>query len=119
MTYAPEHEGALEDVREAGAHVTFEASAAEYDAETDTGGAVEVSSVSGFAFQTRGNPIRYQALGLIESSAPTLLFIPETYGELPVLGSSVTWAGAVHTVKSINPIAPDGTAIGAKVVISR
>ena len=120
MGYATDHAGAVADIRDAGAPVTFSRTTpGTYNATTDTYTAPKTTTVVGHAVGTRGDPVRYQALSLVELAAPTLLFAPTTYGELPALGSTVTWAGIVHTVRDIQPIAPDGTAIIARIIVER
>ena len=92
-----------------------------YDPETETWGAPTTTTVTGAAIRVRGVPETYRAPTLIESQAPTLLFTPTTYGELPALGDTVTWppvGGTTYTVRDINPIAPDGVAIMARIVVA-
>lgn len=93
MSYAPDHAGALVDIQAAGAAVTFShTNPGTYDAATDTWSSASTTTVTGSAMRVRGNPLVYQALELIQSEAPTLLFAPNTYGSLPALQSAVVWA---------------------------
>lgn len=118
MAYATEHADALADVRAAGAPVVFTESQMAIDDET--GAATEtISTVPGHALRVKGRPDTYRALSLVESQAPTLLFVPDTYGAAPALGSSVIWNGATYTVRDVDPLAPDGTAILHRVVVAR
>jgi hypothetical protein len=90
-----------------------------YDPETDLA-TPSTSTVTGVAVRGRGDPDRYAALGLVESTAPTLVFIPTTYGELPAPGDTTTWpatGGSDYTVRDVTPFSPDGVAIGAFVII--
>jgi hypothetical protein len=120
MTYAAEHADALAMVAEAGASVTFTLTIpGTYDAATDTWTGGSTSTVTGDAIRTRGNPERYKALELIESESPALLFTPDTYGDLPALNSTVSWNSTTYTVRDVDPIAPDGTAIAARVIVVR
>ena len=102
--------------------VTFTRTAATYDA---TGGGVAPveTTITGNAFRTtprtRLDLMRYESLGLVQSDAPTLLFAPTTYGETPAPGDVVTWNSIDYTVRSVDPVAPDGVTIIARVVISR
>lgn len=118
MTYQSEHADALADVEAAGAAVTFTLVTQTYDAETDTS-TPATTTVSGHAVRVRGNPRQYEALGLVEASTPTLLFVPTTYGEEPELGATVVWNGETYTVRDVAPLAPDGSAILSRVVVSR
>lgn len=76
-------------------------------------------SVAGSAARIPGNPATYEALKLIESEAPTLMFTPTTYGQQPALNSTVVFGGITFITRDVNPIAPDGVTIAAIVVVSR
>lgn len=103
-----------------GAPVSFSmTTAGSYDATTDTSSAPATVTVAGKAMQIEGDPDLYKSLELIESENPTLLFQPDTPGQLPALGSSVSWGGHSFTVKNITPLAMDGTATAARIVVSR
>lgn len=116
--YAAEHASALADLREAGARVTFSLSTpGTYNEATGAWSTPTDSSVAGYAIQDGGDPLAYERLTLIESEAPTLLFAPDTYGDRPSLGMSVTWAGELHTVRDVKPLSPDGTPILFWVII--
>ena len=120
MSYSEDHASALADVQDAGASVAFSlVSAGTHDPATDTWSGGSTTTVTGSAVRTAGNPERYKALELVESEAPTLFFTPDTYGSLPDQGSTVSWGGVTYTVRDVDPVAPDGTAIGAYVVIAR
>lgn len=120
MSYATEHASALGQITDAGTAVTFtKVVPGEYDAATDTWTDDDDQTVSGYAIRVKGDPETYQSLGLVEHEAPTLLFAPTTYGDLPALGATVAWGGEAYTVKNVDPLAPDGTAIIARVVVQR
>jgi hypothetical protein len=76
-----------------------------------------VSSVTGSAIQVRPSLQRYKALNLALATTPTLFFTPMTYGEVPQPGDAVTWAGKPYVVRDVDPIAPDGVVIAARVAI--
>lgn len=117
--FAADHAGALADLAEAGASVTFTLTTpGTYDAATDTHSSPTTSTVTGSAIKVSGRPKKYEALGLRESEAPTLLFAPTTYGQLPALGASVAWGSATYTVRDVDSVAIDGTAIIAYVVVA-
>jgi hypothetical protein len=78
-----------------------------------------VTTVTGSAIQVKGDPQRYQAMGLILATMPTLLFTPTSYGQVPKPGDAVTWSGVDYTVRDVDPLAPDGVVILARVVIGR
>lgn len=118
MTYVSDHKGALADVKDAGAAVTFTLVTNTYDAATDTSTS-ETSTVQGYAVRVNGDPKRYEALGLVEADAPTLLFVPTTFGEEPPLSARVTWGGVSYTVRDVAPLAPDGNSILSRCVVSR
>lgn len=118
MSYAVEHAGALADVTEAGAAVTFsKVSQGSYDPETDTA-TPSTSTVAGSAVRVPGDPERYSRLNLVESKAVTLLFAPTTFGDTPALGATCSWGGETLTVRDVEPLAPDGNTIIATVVVS-
>lgn len=118
MSYATDHAGALADLTASGAAVTFSYSTVTYTPATDAQTTTS-ATVTGYAMQVKGEPRQYQALELIESEAPTLLFAPTTYGSLPPLRSTLTWGGETYSVRAVSPLAPDGTAILARVVVAR
>ena len=102
--YAAEHSGAYSDIKDAGAEVSFRK---------------KTTTVSGVALQIRGDPEEYEALKLIEKAALTLLFVAETYGESPPLGASCEWGGMKYQVEATRKVAPDGTAVLSRVIVSR
>lgn len=116
--YAEDHASALADVQEAGTAVTFTRTANDY-APTTGVSVITETTVEGYAIRDKGNPLTYQALGLRQSEAPTLFFVPTTQGELPAPGDAVTWRSLVFTVRDVLAIEPDGDPIAAYVVISR
>ena len=120
MSYAPDHSGAYADLLADGAPVTFAfVTQGTYDPATDTFGAATTSTVTGAAIRVSGNPLRYSQLGLVQSESPTLLCAPTTFGSLPTLGATVTWGGTTYTVRDVEPLAPDGTAILFRAVVAR
>ena len=99
---------------------TFTRRANTYNAETGVLSVVE-STIEGAAIRVKGDPHIYKELGLSLTENPTLLFTPETYGEVPEPGDEVTWPanGTVYKVKAVDPIAPDGVVVLARVMIGR
>ena len=104
MKYAAEHSGAYSDIQDAGGEVSF---------------TKRTTIVSGVALQVKGDPEEYEALKLIEKAALTLLFVAETYGDSPPLGASCEWGGLRYQVEAIRKLAPDGTAVLSRVIVSR
>ena len=100
--------------------ITFTRATRTYTAADDTSTVAE-TTITGSAIQVRGDPKRYVALGLVLSEMPTLFFSPTTYGETPAPGDTVTWptGGSTWTVRDVDPIAPDGVTIAARVVIAK
>lgn len=99
--------------------VTFTRKANAYSRSAGTSTVTE-STVTGEAIKVRGDPQRYQALGLVLTTMPTLLFTPDTYGEVPQPGDLVTWPetnGIQYTVRDVDTVAPDGVVIVARVII--
>lgn len=91
--------------------------------EDETTGLVTATTttITGNAIRVRGSPETYRALGLIDSEAPTLLFTPDLYDSAnrPAPGDTVVWESLTWTVRDVNPVAPDGITIIARVVITR
>jgi hypothetical protein len=90
-----------------------------YDPATDTTSPPTTLTVTGVAMQIAGDPDLYTQLQLIEQDNPTLLFVPDVEGVIPVLGMTVSWGGEVLTAKNITPLAMDGTPTAARIVVSR
>lgn len=94
------------------------------DPSTGTWTTPPATTITGSAIQVRGNPQRYAALELILSTMPTLLFTPTSYGlraftaEFVMPGDTVVWNGVTFTVRDIDPVAPDGFVIVARIVVS-
>ena len=116
--YAAEHAAALADIRAAGKALIFTGETRTYDPLTGVA-TLEETTVAGYAIRVQGDPRMYEALGLVEMEAPTLLFAPSTLGERPDIGMTCTWAGYDWVAKKIFPVSPDGTLIVAKVVVAR
>lgn len=86
-----------------GAPVTFVSTAeGAHDPATATFAGGSATSVSGMAIKGKGNPKTYKSLGLVESEAPTLNFIPNVVGEVTVLGAVVVWESVSFRVRSVD-----------------
>lgn len=90
-----------------------------YDPETDLAASRTESTIEGVAIRVRGERHRYQELGLVEAKAPTLLFVPATYGDTPEPGDTVEWESETYTVRDVDPLAPDGVTIQARVIVEK
>jgi hypothetical protein len=90
-----------------------------YDLTTDTTTGASVVNVTGRAMQIDGDPELYSQLGLIESDNPTLLFKPDTVGQVPALGATLAWGNETLTIKNVKPLAMNGTPTAARMVVSR
>ena len=101
--YAGEHADALRDIETAGAEIVF---------------SKRNTVVSGHAIQVSDDQ-EYERTKLVEMETVLLLFVAETYGQVPPLGSLVDWGGLRHQVEAVEKIAPDGVAILSRVRISR
>lgn len=89
---------------------------------TFTGAAT--TTITGSAIQVKGDPKRYAALELVLTEALTLFFTPTGY---PLLantdafvqsGDSVVWNDQTLIVRDVDPIAPDGYVIAARIVVT-
>ncbi len=89
-----------------------------HDRATDTFTTTE-TTIPGVAMRVRGDPAAYRTLELVESEAPTLLWVPQTYGQTPRPGDLLTWNSLEYTVAEVFPLAPDGVTIHARIIIRR
>lgn len=120
MTYVADHASALADVQAAGAAVTFTpAGGGTFTPGTGVLAVSTATAIGGYAIRAKGNPQTYRELGLSEAENPTLFFVPSIYGDRPVLAARVVFGGLTYAVKSIAPVAPDGTLIAARVIVGR
>jgi hypothetical protein len=94
-----------------------------YDPETGLHTSPTTSTITGSAIMVRGKPQRYEALGLNLTTMPTLLFTPDDY-QLSAFstdfvrpGDTVSWRSVTYTVKDVEPIAPDGVVIMARIIV--
>lgn len=118
--YTADHIDALSAVQESGMAVTFTyRNPGTLDAATGLYTGSSTTTVSGYAVRTRGNPKTYDRLTLKQSEAPSLFFVPSTFGALPLPGYEVTMGSVKYTVRDVDPVAPDGTALAARIVVSR
>ena len=117
--YARQAASALAMLKRKGAAVAFtRTTPGVYDPATDTWTTPATTTVAGYAIRVRGDPDRYRALELIESQAPTLLFAPSTLGQAPEAGMTTTWSATAYTVRDVSPVAPDGTGLVFRVVVT-
>jgi len=83
------------------------------------------TTITGSAIQVKADPQRYQAQGLSVSTMPTLLFTPTSYNlkaytdEFVAPGDTVPWNSETYTVRDVEPVAPDGVVIVARIVIGK
>ncbi len=84
-------------------------------------GAANKSTVEGTATQARSDSRRLEALRLTETDVQTLLFVPKDFGQVAsnFLNATLPWGGKPYTVRSSEPIAPDGSGIAFLFVIAR
>jgi len=119
--YAVEHQSARADLSGAGTAVVFElTTAGAYDPVADTETGATTSRVPGVAMRVTPNPQdikRFQEKSLVVAETPLLLFVADTYGDVVPMGASCTWEGQRCTVRDVNPLAPDGVHILARVAV--
>lgn len=86
--------------------------------------AQSTSTITGSAIQVRGDSARYRDLGLVLSTMPTLLVTPSAYplkantDEFVLPGDTVEWNDQTLTVKDVDPVAPDGYVIVARIIVA-
>ena len=118
--YSTKHANALKKVSAKGSAVT-QTRISKGSRDPLTGQSTDtVTTIEGWALRDAGNPKRYEALGLTESAAPTVIFVPTTFGDTePGLDDTLTWAGEAYQIRDVLPLAPDGNAILYWLVIQR
>lgn len=118
--YTADARSAYADLLAAGQAVTFTKQVpGAIDAATNRLSGASMITVVGAAARVKGNPLQYQALELVVTEAATLLFAGQTVGQLPPLGASVSFGGESYVVRWIDPVAPDGTPLVSRIVVSR
>lgn len=126
-TYDATATRALGTITRKGAPVTFTFARGDgtYLADIDFESYAGPVSVFGYAIRDEttaapaGAPITREGGTLIETESPVLLFAPSTPGQLPAEGMLVAWGGHTYSVVSVDPIAPAGKAVIARVVVRR
>jgi hypothetical protein len=78
------------------------------------------ASIAGYAVQDSGGFKEYYAQGLIEATDEVLFFVPSSSGSVPDPGYTLSGFGdAEFVTKRVFPLSPNGTAIAARVVVSK
>jgi len=88
-----------------------------YDPATDTFEDSTFRYVTGLAMRIDGDPTRYETLGIKQTDAPTLVFVPDAAGTMPTPGSTLAFASVVYTVRDVDVIAPQGIALFARLIV--
>lgn len=103
--YSATHSRALALVTKMGTSVTF---------------SLDDTTVSASAVQDEGSFRQYLSQGLITQEDQVIFAVPETEGECPKEGYTLSGFSEVDFVtKKVFPISPSGTVIAFKVVVSR
>lgn len=103
--------------KKAGAAVTITlASAGVYDPTTRLYSTATSSSMTGTMTRVQSDPKHLESLGLTEAEAVTFDWVPDTYGDTPALLATYTISSTKYTIRDVNPWAPDGNTITARVV---
>jgi len=110
MSYATQHASALASVTEKG--VALSCSVVGF-------GSVATATVAGYATDAGAGRRVYVDGQLVQSANPRVLFVASTYGECPAVGAGCTWSGAPHTIKTVEPYAPDGVVLFAYLELVR
>lgn len=82
------------------------------------------TSIACKGIEVGADPERYAALGLSLETMPTLFVIPDVYplkaftAEFILPGDRTTWNGVSMIVKSVDPVAPDGGVVSARIVVA-
>ncbi len=118
--YAAKHAAALAKLAAKGQRITFTLEARPTDPNTGELGDPVTTTVTGYALGLEeGDAETYNKLGLTFSAAPSIMVVCDTYGDKPPAESLCDWAGVPHTVRDVDPFAPDGVPIYCTVVVAR
>lgn len=117
MSYAATRARAYRQVKRAGARVTFSGVTTAVNKLTGESSVTE-TTVLGYAITTPGALKLYEALKLVVGKTLTLLFAPDAGASMPTLGMTVVWGGVTYTVKHTQEIAPGGTLLVGRVIVS-
>lgn len=121
--YTDLHAAALAAIAREGFAITFSKdSTSGYDAPTDTAAdpAASTSAIAGFAkWIPGGKPTQKDGDTAVETASPKLLFIPTTLGDEPLLNAVCSIDSVPYALETVDPIAPDGAAIGAYLTVAR
>lgn len=117
-SYATEHADALALIEEAGDDAIVTHQERTYTAATDTMTEAPMA-IYGHAVEVKGDPERYEGLGLVERRPKTLVFVSEFYGvdDAPSVGDVIEWAGGDWAIKDVGNVGPDGTPIVSRLVV--
>lgn len=119
MTYAVEHASAYADLAAAGESWTFARTRVAYVPATGVQ-TPSTTTITAKAIRRRDFPRGYIAPTLTQQETLSLLICGAAYGDTPLPGDTATSGnGTVYTVDFVTPVAPDGTTIVARVVVSR
>lgn len=105
-------------VRWRGTAVTFSLVSMTLDATTETS-TPTTTTVAGYAMETNADLEEYQALEVVPTQAKTLWFVPTTAGEVPPVGSTVSWNSETFATKSVRSLGLVGTAQASRVVVTK
>ena len=118
-TYTADHAGALADVADAGAPVSFAFTSPGTEQTDGTFSSGTTTTVNGQATEEGGDAEEYRRLSLAPSAAPRLFFVPTTEGDTPAVGASCTWGGTAYIARSVKAYRPAGLTLFAYVIIAR
>lgn len=110
--YTEDHAGAVADVAEAGAAITFTLTTpGTLDPATETYSSPTTVTIAGYATENEDDSEEFRALSLVHASVKSLFFTPSTLGQFPLVGYTTTWGGQSYTVKQTKPYGPNGSVI--------
>lgn len=122
-SYTEIHAAALAAIANEGFAVTFSKdSTVGYDQLTDTlpAPASSTSTIVGYAkWIPGGKPTTNEPSVAVETASPRLLFVPTTLGQMPAPNAYLDINSTTYVLESRDDVAPDGTAIGAYLLVSR
>lgn len=119
-TYQGTHARILRLFQSKGRRIEFTSSErGTYTPSTGTFATATAQSVLGWAVEDEPDLDVYASYGLIEADNRILIFRPDVYGDIPMLGWTCPWGGFTFTVRGILPFAPVGDALISTVIVTR
>jgi len=94
------HVSVLARIQEVGEAATFSHETSDYDEDTGLHTNLQLTEITGHVVPLEGDMTSYPGLQLAPEQRLTLLFVPNTLGDVPPLGSTVLYKGVLRRVRA-------------------